>query len=79
MSAPAKRLRRPLAKARTLAPAEFRFEPEAIRIVDRGPDYFGAGRRARADRLTVPGRPTDLFGDVLVRVARVRAMAEGEA
>jgi hypothetical protein len=50
-------------------------EPVTTRLPDRGGGYFGNGRWAR---LTPPGRPSDIFGDVIVTVARVRAMESTE-
>jgi hypothetical protein len=44
-----------------------------LRIPDRGRGFFGAGRRV-ATELTPPGRPSDIYGDVLVTVSRVKAM-----
>jgi hypothetical protein len=46
-------------------------EPEIWRLPDRGRGYFGKGRRAE---LAPVGRPYDVFGDVLVTLARVKAM-----
>ena len=48
----------------------FRLEPISIRIPDRAAGAFGEGRR---ERLAYPGRPSCLFADTLVSVARVRA------
>jgi hypothetical protein len=45
-------------------------EPVALRIPDRSSGAFGEGRR---ERLSFPGRPSCLFADTIVTVARVRA------
>lgn len=50
---------------------ELVFEPVGMRIPDRAAGRFGEGR---VERLVPPGRPSDLYGDVIVSVARVRAM-----
>jgi hypothetical protein len=44
-----------------------------MRIPDRSKGHFGDGRHAR---LSPQGRPTDLFGDVVINVSRVRAMED---
>jgi hypothetical protein len=48
-------------------------ERVVLRIPDRGRGFFGAGRRV-ATELPPPGHPSDVYGDVLVTVSRVKAL-----
>jgi hypothetical protein len=58
-------------KALRKHPADLVLEPETWRLPDRGKGYFGQGRTTE---LSPPGRPNDIYGDVLVTLSRIRAM-----
>lgn len=47
-------------------------EHGTLRLPDRADGAFGQGRTT--NKLTPQGRPSDIFGDVIVTVSRVRAL-----
>lgn len=52
--------------------APFVFRPQRMRLPDRAKGAFGQGRTT--NKLAPQGRPSDIFGDVIVTVSRVRAL-----
>lgn len=49
-------------------------EPVPVRVPDRSKGYFGQGRWGGG--LTPAGRPSDIYGDVIVSVARMRFLED---